>query len=117
MAMSAELNGYPGPLHTLELASQLELSDEQLARTKQLYADMQTHAKAVGAQVIAAERELDTLFLEKRANPDNLSLAVYQAAHAQGKLRETHLRYHLLMMDVLSAEQIAAYNKLRGYAD
>ena len=38
-----------------------------------------------------------------------------KAALAQGKLRETHLRYHLSMMDVLTAEQIAAYNQLRGY--
>ena len=29
LAKAAELNGYPGPMHTLELATQLELSTEQ----------------------------------------------------------------------------------------
>ena len=32
LALAAELNGYPGPRHTLELASELNLTDEQ--RTK-----------------------------------------------------------------------------------
>lgn len=37
MAMPAELNGYPGPRHVLELASQLGLSEEQRARTQALF--------------------------------------------------------------------------------
>lgn len=115
MAMPAELNGYPGPSHTLELASELKLSDEQIARTKQLFADMETQAKAAGQDVIEAERELDALFRDKKATPDAVTAAVNKAAIAQGKLRETHLRYHLFMLDVLNAEQIAAYNKQRGY--
>ena len=115
LAMPAELNGYPGPSHALELASDLKLSEEQIARTKQLFADMETQAKAAGHEVIEAERELDLLFRDKKATPKAVSAAVSKAAEAQGKLRETHLRYHLSMMDVLSADQVAAYNKLRGY--
>ena len=115
LAMAAELNGYPGPAHTLELAEQLQLTDEQTARTQQLFADMEGQAKAAGLEVIEAERALDTLFRDKLATPEAVSAAVIKAALAQGKLRETHLRYHLSMMDVLTAEQIAAYNQLRGY--
>ena len=115
LAMAAELNGYPGPAHTLELAEQLQLTDEQTARTQQLFADMESHAKAAGLEVIEAERALDTLFRDKQATPEAVAAAVTKAALAQGKLRETHLRYHLSMMDVLTAEQIAAYNQLRGY--
>ncbi len=115
MAMPAELNGYPGPLHTLELASQLGLTSEQEAQTNQLFAQMQQEAKAQGEKVIEAERELNALFAQKQATPESVSAAVSTAASAQGKLRETHLRYHLSMMQVLSAEQVAAYNKLRGY--
>lgn len=115
LAMAAELNGYPGPAHTLELAEQLQLTDEQTARTQQLFADMESQAKAAGLEVIEAERALDTLFRDKQATPEAVSAAVTKAALAQGKLRETHLRYHLSMLDVLTAEQIAAYNQLRGY--
>ena len=115
MAMPAELNGYPGPLHVLELASKLGLTADQEAETKKLYAKMQQEAKAQGEKVIEAERELNELFAQKKATPESMSSAVESAASAQGKLRETHLRYHLSMMKVLTPEQVAAYNKLRGY--
>lgn len=115
MAMPAELNGYPGPLHVLELATQLSLSEEQIARTEQLFAEMRHQARTAGEEIIVAEQELDVLFRDKKADPDTVSSAVTKAALAQGKLRDVHLRYHLDMVDVLSAEQIAAYNKLRGY--
>ena len=115
MAMPAELNGYPGPLHVLELATQIGLTPEQETETKKLYAEMREAAQSQGQQFIEAERELDSLFAQKKATPESVSSAVAAAAHAQGKLRETHLRYHLAMMDVLTPEQVAAYNQLRGY--
>lgn len=115
MALPAELNGYPGPLHTLELAEALSLLPEQKARTQALFDQMQQEAKAAGEAVIAAESALDQLFRDRRAQPQSVSAAVAQAAQAQGALRETHLRYHLLMMQVLSAEQVGAYARLRGY--
>ena len=115
MAMPAELNGYPGPLHVLELAERLELSGAQLRETKRLYAEMQEAAKAHGEKVIESERELDALFAQKKATSHTVSSAVSAVASARGKLRETHLRYHLAMMDVLTPEQVATYNTLRGY--
>lgn len=115
MAMPAELNGYPGPMHVLELATQLNLSDEQAERTRTLFAEMQAQAIAAGEEVIAAEAVLDNLFQEKRANNENVSAAVARAAQAHGKLRETHLRYHLAMMEILSADQVALYSTARGY--
>lgn len=115
MAMPAELNGYPGPSHTLEMASELQLSPSQKTRTEQLFAEMQTQSQSVGEEVIAAECELDILFRDKKATAEAVANAVRTAALAQGKLRETHLRYHLAMMDVLTPQQIAQYNQLRGY--
>ncbi|MNW98935.1 hypothetical protein D3C86_284040 [compost metagenome] len=115
LAMPAEVNGYPGPSHTLEMASELQLSQEQKTRTQQLFADMQAQAKSAGHEVIEAERELDALFRDKKATPETVSSSVSKAAMTQGKLRETHLRYHLAMLDVLTPEQVAAYSKLRGY--
>nr|WP_306669551.1 Spy/CpxP family protein refolding chaperone [Pollutimonas harenae] len=115
MAMPAELNGYPGPLHVLELAPKIKLSDDQVALTKKLYSEMQAEAKAAGEKVIEAERELDSLFAHKKASAETVAVAVSRAANEQGKLREIHLRYHLRMIDALTPEQIASYNKLRGY--
>ena len=45
LAKAAELNGYPGPAHVIELAEQLALTTEQRAQTETLFKDMQ--AKAV----------------------------------------------------------------------
>jgi hypothetical protein len=73
-------------------------------------------ARAAGEDWIAAEAALDTLFKDRQVTPALLSQATARAATAQGRLRETHLRYHLLMMEVLSPEQVTQYNRLRGYA-
>ena len=115
LALPAELNGYPGPAHTLELAVQLKLSAEQKARTQELFSQMQWEAKATGAEVLSAEAALDEMFKEKKATPAGLTAALAKSAQAHGKLRETHLRYHLAMMEVLSADQVAEYGRLRGY--
>jgi predicted RNA methylase len=37
LALAAELNGYPGPSHVLELADKLELSAEQRANMQRLF--------------------------------------------------------------------------------
>lgn len=115
LALPAELNGYPGPSHALELSEPLKLSAEQKSRTQALFNQMQQAAKAAGEEVIAAEAALDALFKTKAATPDALRKATHTAAVAQGQLRETHLRYHLAMVELLSPEQVAAYNRLRGY--
>lgn len=115
LALAAELNGYPGPAHVLELAQSLGLSPEQRAATQDLFHRMQAEASSLGEEVITAERALDALFAQRTATPESLSKATARVAQAQGRLREAHLRYHLAMMDVLAAEQIAAYNRLRGY--
>ncbi|MCW5636190.1 MAG: hypothetical protein KIT17_22835 [Rubrivivax sp.] len=115
LALPAELNGHPGPAHVLELAESLELSAAQKARTQALFAQMQRDAQLAGEEVIAAETALDLLFREKKVSAASLGLATASAAAAHGRLRMTHLRYHLNMMDVLTPGQVATYNRLRGY--
>lgn len=115
MALPAELNGYPGPSHTLELAQPLALTPQQRERTEALFAQMQHEARLAGAEWIDAESALDRLFRERAATPEALRAATVAAAQAHGRLRETHLRYHLAMLEVLTPEQVASYNRLRGY--
>ncbi|AKJ30721.1 hypothetical protein [Caldimonas brevitalea] len=115
MALPAELHGYPGPTHVLELAEPLALSAQQVQRTQQLADRMKTEAAALGEQFIAAEAALDRLFLERHASAGAVATAVATAARVQGQLRAAHLRYHLLMVDVLTPAQVAAYGRLRGY--
>lgn len=114
-AKAAELNGYPGPAHVLELAAQLGLSQEQLDRTRAIYLRMQTDAKAAGADLVAAERDLDALFRARKATPELLTTALQKVAGAQARVREVHLLAHIEQTRVLSPEQIARYSELRGY--
>ena len=115
MALAAELNGYPGPLHTLELGHELDLTPEQEQQTRQLFAEMQQEAGRLGEEFVDAEEALDRLFRERKATPESVLQASLDAAELRGRLRATHLLYHLEMMDVLSPEQVERYNHLRGY--
>lgn len=57
-AKAAELNGYPGPKHVLELGKELSLTAEQQKKTETLFALMEASAKSLGVELIAAECEL-----------------------------------------------------------
>ncbi len=60
-AKSAELNRYPGPAHALELADQLGLTAEQRAETTRLMDAQRAEARAIGTNLVEAERTLEAL--------------------------------------------------------
>src|SRR5690242_15684118 len=64
LALAAELNGYPGPSHVLELADKLELSPDQRAGVQRLFDAMKAEAMPLGAKLIAQESDLDKQFAE-----------------------------------------------------
>jgi Spy/CpxP family protein refolding chaperone len=117
LALAAELNGYPGPRHVLDLAQELQLTEQQQRQTSDLFEAMRQETSVLGAELIEAERALDRLFAEKRATPASVAAATEQAGAIEARLRAAHLRYHLAMVDVLTPDQVAAYNHLRGYAN
>jgi hypothetical protein len=115
LALAAELSGYPGPLHVLELADRLALTDIQRAAIQRQYDSMKAEAIELGRRLIAAEQELDRAFADRTITPERLHAATQTAAALSGELRSTHLRYHLATAAVLNAEQIRRYAELRGY--
>jgi hypothetical protein len=48
LALAAELNGYPGPRHVLELVEQLGLTDQQRADVQRLFDDMTAEVVPLG---------------------------------------------------------------------
>jgi len=114
-ALAAELNGYPGPMHAMELGEQLKLTAEQQTRVQALFGAMQKEAKALGEDLIAAERELDALFKSRRITPSTLDSQTQKIAQVQGRLRAVHLHKHLEMTQILTADQVDSYNRMRGY--
>lgn len=115
LALPAELNGYPGPSHTLDNADALGLSADQRERAKSLFASMKADAVPLGERLIQQETELDRLFSSKTIAPESLERATRAIGTTQGELRAAHLRYHLAMRDVLSPAQVKRYAELCGY--
>src|SRR3954451_493335 len=69
LALAAELNGYPGPSHVLELADKLELSAEQRARVQRLFDSMKAEALPLGTRLIEQEADLDKQFANRTVTP------------------------------------------------
>lgn len=115
-AMAAELNGYPGPAHVLELSRELGLNADQRSKTDTLYKYMERRAKNFGRQLVDAEQALDVLFASKRITPVLLTEALTRIGELQSRVRAAHLEAHLEQTRILTPEQIALYIKLRGYA-
>jgi Spy/CpxP family protein refolding chaperone len=117
LARPAELNGYPGPAHVLELASQLDLDASQLAGTREIFAKMQRAAQSDGAALIEAERGLDALYATKTATVARVQEQLARIERIRAHLRAVHLNAHLEQSALLTPRQRARYAELRGYAN
>jgi hypothetical protein len=115
LALAGELNGYPGPLHVIELADQLQLTGAQRQHVQKLFAEMKAEAVAVGETLIEQEKQLDREFAEQRISPVSLDRLTSQIGETQAKLRAVHLKYHLTTAELLSTHQRHRYAQLRGY--
>lgn len=112
---TGELNGYPGPRHVLDLAEELALSDRQRAETQAIFERMQHAAKKLGAELVAAERELDRMFSDADIDESGLSDKLMVIGGLESRLRGVHLSAHLAQRDILNEQQLASYTVLRGY--
>ena len=116
LALAAELNGYPGPSHLLELAVQLGLSDPQKTRIQGLFEAMKAETIPIGERLISEEKALDTLFVTHTATVDAIAAATAAIGDTQARLRAAHLKYHLSTVELLQPAQLQRYAELRGYA-
>jgi hypothetical protein len=115
LALAAELNGYPGPLHVIELADRIGLSADQRQRVQQLYEAMKVEAISVGEKLISAEIALDRAFKDRTITPKRLAELSAAIGNTQGELRAVHLKYHLTTAELLTSDQSRRYAELRGY--
>jgi len=115
LAKAAELNGYPGPMHSLESAKALGLTSAQQERLEALMRTHKEEARRLGAEVIRLEGELDALFAKHAATPEAVDAKLAQIASAQASLRASHLKAHLATTALLTPEQVDRYQHARGY--
>lgn len=115
MALAAELNHYPGPIHVLEMAEPLELTADQAVQTRHVYDQMHEHAVELGTKIVEAEKELDRAFADRSITNEELARRITEIGTLRARLRATHLEAHLRMKQILSLPQIHEYDRLRGY--
>jgi hypothetical protein len=116
LALAAELNGYPGPSHLVELSYQLGLTSEQLSKLKGMFDAMKAETIPIGENLVAQEEKLDRLFAENViSEQQQLKEATENIGETQARLRNAHLRFHLRARAILHPSQIRRYAELRGY--
>lgn len=114
-ARAAELNHFPGPMHVMELAVPLDLAPAQQREIAQLLERHKTEARALGAEVIRLEADLDALFAERRATRETVEVKAAEIGAAQARYRASHLIAHIETARMMTGEQITRYDRLRGY--
>ncbi len=115
LAKPAELNGFPGPAHVLELAKELELTPDQQAAVQARFDAMNAEARVLGAEFVEAEAALDAAFNQSDVTASAISARLSEAEKLRASLRETHLVAHLDVTPLLTDAQIETYVELRGY--
>jgi Spy/CpxP family protein refolding chaperone len=113
LAFPADQNGYPGPLHVLELKDRLQLTSEQEARMRALFETMLGDARQRATRLAAAEDRLRRIFADGAADPAAVRTAVAEAETARADVRLVHLLAHLQARDVLTEAQRRAYQEIR----
>jgi Spy/CpxP family protein refolding chaperone len=114
-ALAAELNSYPGPMHALELADKLALTEPQRSAVRALMDAHKAEARAIGAKLVESERHLDALFHSANVSEQALRAGVAAAGALRSEYRLSHLETHRRTRALLTPEQVALYDRLRGY--
>lgn len=114
-ALAAELNGYPGPRHVLDLGHELGLSAEQRRRVEEVRSRMGEAAVDLGERLVAVERALDRAFASGETTTEEVERLTGASASIEGRLRAAHLDAHLETRALLTEEQVENYGRLRGY--
>ncbi len=117
LAQYAEVSGYPGPKHVLELRDKLGLTPDQYKKIEALTDLVRVSAVAKGDEIVEAEEGLFGLFKSGKLNEKTLREKLEQIGKMRADLRYVHLQAHLRTRQILNAQQIDLYNKLRGHED
>ena len=117
LAKLAELNGYPGPRHVLDLATSLQLTAVQKKLVENMNNTRVTEAQVVGKEMVRLEQEMNDMFTDGTITKETLRQKLEKSSELYGQLRYIHLKYHITMLDILAPDQVKLYNKLRGYSE
>jgi hypothetical protein len=98
LAKAAELNGVPGPLHLLEMKTEIKLTTTQIDQIEEIYKDMKTRAVLLGTRLVEQERDLDQYFMKGNFSNENLKKRLTTIGKTRTDLRFVHLSSHPLKL-------------------
>ena len=113
MAFAADQQGYPGPMHVLELKDRLALTAEQETRVRALLHAMFAESRPKSARLLDAEKRLRALFAGGAADEAAVRAATVAVERARAEVRLVHLLAHLKTRDLLTDAQRRAYHEAR----
>src|SRR5881397_1627045 len=113
LAFAADQNGYPGPMHVLELRDRLKLTADQAAKMQELMHAMFAESRPRGAWLLEAEAKLRRLFADRTADEAAVRAAVREVERARSEVRLVHLLTHLKTRDLLTEDQRRVYHEAR----
>ena len=116
MGFAADENGYPGPMHLLELKERLGLTAEQAAKAQALVHAMFAESRPKSARLLEAEAKLSKLFADGAASKAAVRAAVAEVERARSDVRLVHLLTHLKTRDLLTEAQRRIYHEARWAA-
>jgi Spy/CpxP family protein refolding chaperone len=114
-ALAAELNGWPGPRHVLDMAEALTLTAEQRSAIEAVRDAMSARARELGAELVEQETVMDRRFAHAHLDREELERLTGAIAVLRGQLRAVHLQAHLETRALLDEAQRIEYMRLRGY--
>jgi Spy/CpxP family protein refolding chaperone len=113
MAFAADQNGYPGPMHVLELKDRLKLTADQEAKAQALMHGMFSESKPKSARLLELEAKLRRLFADRTADVTAVRATVAEVERARGEVRLVHLLAHLKTRELLTEDQRRIYHEAR----
>ena len=113
MGFAADQNGYPGPMHLLELRERLGLTAEQAAKAQALVHAMFSESRPKSARLLEAEARLKKLFADGAAGEAAVRAAVAEVERARSEVRLVHLLTHLKTRELLTEGQRRVYHEAR----
>src|SRR5262245_54501242 len=87
VAFVADQEGYPGPLHVLELQDRLRLTRDQEREMQQMLDAMFARSRPAAARLLASERRLRALFAGGSTDEATVRAAVADTERARADLR------------------------------
>lgn len=115
LAKAAELNGYPGPMHVLQMKEALQISKTQELKITAIFDKMKRETMALGKEIVRTEAQLEQEFRSNRANPVRVEDLTSMIGAIQAKIRASHLNAHIATKPLMTTSQLKKYNDFRGY--